>query len=215
MAANGKGPLADIVSRPRLGASDMAAAASPAVHALGLDAEASRLSVRALRKRRPTSTLHSLTTESAGMTEGYVQTWLETEMALYNVVKAHAWEPEVAARLEHLRRRVGAIAEKVIAELGMEAVVQETMSENNAPRSIALGMIMATNRPVADEIARLIVLIEETERRPGTGQHPKHPLEPAWLDERSRSARDRLLALALPKLPEPNRHLLKLPTNEL
>jgi hypothetical protein len=205
-----KGPLAELVSRPRLGAKDMAEAAAPAVTSLGLDKEATRLGALASRRRRAISTLHILTTESAGMTEGYVQTWLETEMALYNVVKAHGWESEVAARVEHLRRRVEAVAEKVVAELGMEAVVQEAMSENNAPRAAALGMILATNRPVADEVARLIVLVEELERRTGAVQDPREPKEPAWVDERIAAHRERLVALAVPKVLEAGGHALKL-----
>ena len=49
--------------------------------ALGREAE--RLEDRRLERLRPVPSLHILTTESAGMTEGYVQSWIEEEMALY------------------------------------------------------------------------------------------------------------------------------------
>ena len=56
--------------------------------------QAGRLESLALRRARPVSSLHVLTTESAGMTEGYVQSWLEEEMALFNTVNAHGLEAE-------------------------------------------------------------------------------------------------------------------------
>ncbi len=210
-----KGPLAELVARVTQGEGGLADAASRAVAALGLEKDATRLSGLATRRRRPISTLHILTTESAGMTEGYVQTWLETEMALYNVIKAHGWEGEIQARAEHMRQRVAAIAEKVIAELEMEAVVQEAMAENNAPRAVALGTIMATNRPVSEEIARLIVLIEEHERQTGVVQDPREPKEPPWVDERIAKSRERLVALAIPKVVEANGHAIQLAIDEL
>ena len=120
----------------------------------------------AQRRRRPLSTLHVLTTESAGMTEGYVQTWLETEMALPQRHPGPGLAgrgAEAAGVLPHARSRRWPT--KVVRELGMEAVVQEVMNENGVPRAAALAMVLATHRPVAEEVSRLAVLIEDEERR--------------------------------------------------
>ena len=170
----------------------------------GLDGERTRLDALAQRRRRPLSTLHVLTTESAGMTEGYVQTWLETEMALHNVIRAQGWQGEVQKRQECYRTRISALADEVVRELGMEAVVQEVMNENGVPRAAALSMVLATHRPVADEVSRLGVLIEDEERRDrrpvewGNVQDP--PAVDAWIAEH----RERLEALAVPKVIEGN-----------
>ena len=56
-----------------------------------------------MRRVRAVSSLHVLTTESAGMTEGYVQTWLEEEMALFNTVSAHGLEAEVRTEVDTYR----------------------------------------------------------------------------------------------------------------
>ncbi len=186
-----------------------------AVASLGLEKEAERLCRLALRRRRPVSTVHILTTESAGMTEGYVQTWLETEMALYNVIKAHGWQSEVAGRVELLRTRVTAIAEKVIGELGMEALVQELMADHGGSRATALGTIMATHRPVAEEVARLIVLIEEEERQSGVLQDPRKPMDPPWVETRIAKQAERLTTLAVPRVVEASGHETQLAIERL
>jgi hypothetical protein len=180
----------------------------------GLQGEAARYAKVAWRKRRPISTLHILTTESAGMTEGYVQTWLETEMALVNVIKAKGWETEVSRKLGEYRTRITEIAEKVVIELGMEAVVQELMSENGVPRAAALGMLLATNRPVADEVSRVAVLIEEEERQANRGAEPQHTSDPSWVDAHIKANRERITALAIPKVVEANGRAIELAIDE-
>ena len=170
----------------------------------GLSAEAARLAHLSERWRRPLSTLHVLTTESAGMTEGYVQTWLETEMALANVIRTHGWEAEVRQRLDNRRQRMATLAEKAVAELGMEALVQEAMSENGMPRAAAVGLILATHRPVADEVSRLAVLIEEDEREERRSVDWTNVDDPPSVGELIVAQRERLVALALPKVVEAN-----------
>jgi hypothetical protein len=175
----------------------------------GLDSETHRLAALAERRLRPVSTLHVLTTESAGMTEGYVQTWLETEMALYNVIKAYGWQSEVQERLDAYRTRITALAEKVVGELGMEAVVQEMISENGMPRAAALHMILATYRPVADEVSRLAVLIEEDERQGLRRTEWGNVQDPPAVDAYIADNRETLIAWALPKVVESNGRALQ------
>jgi len=212
LTAEAGNALAELAGRQGAG---LAEAAIALAESRGLSARAKRLARLAYRKRRPISTLHILTTESAGMTEGYVQTWIETEMALVNVIRAKAWEKQVQEKLGQYRTRIGAISEKVIAELGMEAVVQETMAENGAPRTAALGMIMATNRPVAEEIARLAVLIEEDERRNSRAPKFDRTDDPAWVAKHIKAHRSRLTALAIPKVVEANGRAMQQQIEEL
>ena len=199
--------IAAEAERDRVG---LAAGALCVAEAFKLRREAERLARSAYRKRRPISTLHILTTESAGMTEGYIQTWIETEMALVNVVRANRWEQDVQDKLGDYRTRINAIAEKVVADLGMEAVVQEIMSENAMPRAAALGMLLATNRPVADEVSRIAVLLEEEERQANRPAYPQRTTDPSWVDAHLKAHRDRLALLAIPKVVEANGRALEL-----
>ncbi len=114
----------------------------------------------ALQRTRPVSSLHILTTESAGMTEGYVQSWLEEEMALYNVIRAHGLEREVDEEIARYRRRMHEIGSKVIADLGMQVVVEEVMAEQKVPTPVAVGIVIGSYRPVAEQVALLGVLLE-------------------------------------------------------
>lgn len=190
------------------GDDNICAAARSLVASHNLGEEARRLASLAHRKRRPISTLHILTTESAGMTEGYVQTWLETEMAFYNVVKANGWEGEVKEKIRQYRTRVDAIAERVIGELGMEVMVQEAMRENDVPRPAALGIILSTNRPVAEEVACIAVLIEEEERLSQRPVDLANTQDPARVDQYIEAHRDTLADLAARKVVEENGRII-------
>ncbi len=196
--------LREIAVRAARDRSSIADAATAVAEGMNLHRAIERFVPIAWRKRRPISTLHILTTESAGMTEGYVQTWLETEMALVNVIKAQGWEGEVQQKLNEYRERTSALAEKVVIELGMQALIQEIVSENGMPRAAALGMLLATNRPVADEVSRLAVLIEEDERQSNRTSDPQRATDPDWVDTHIKAHRERLVALAIPKVVEAN-----------
>jgi hypothetical protein len=201
--------IAGVTAQASDGAADLATALVKAVGDKGLGSEAERLASLAEQRLRPVSTLHVLTTESAGMTEGYVQTWLETEMALYNVIEAHGWHAEVQERVAAYRTRVIALAEKVVAELGMEAVVQEMMIENGAPRAAALNMVMSMHRPVSEEVSRLAVLIEEDERQGVRPVDWNNVQDPTFITEYIDNNRESLVALALPKIVEGNGRALQ------
>lgn len=139
-----------------------------------LQAFRTSLSGLATAPTRPYPNLHILTTESAGMTEGYVQSWLEEEMALYTVVRAHGLEAAVSERIARYRSRLEQVARHVIDELGMNVVVQEVMAEQRVDESRAIATVVASFKPVADEISRLAVLLERLvpgdEPAAGTGE---------------------------------------------
>ena len=119
-----------------------------------------RLQSAALEPTRPLSSLHVLTTESAGMTEGYVQSWLEEEMALFNVIRAQGLEGDVEKELKIYRDRIFELGRRVIADLGMEIVVEEVMAEERISHTLAVGTVVSSYRPVADQVAVLAVLLE-------------------------------------------------------
>ena len=115
-----------------------------------------RLLPLARAPRRPLPVLHVLTTQSAGMTQGYIRTWLEESMALYNVVAEAGLTDEVNARLQRFRRRLAALGARVVHELGIWVEVEEAAAEENLEesaavdrlpgRSIRSGLTMERNR---------------------------------------------------------------------
>jgi hypothetical protein len=114
----------------------------------------------AMERTRPVSSLHILTTESAGMTEGYVQSWIEEEMALFNVIRAHGLEAEVDAEMARYRHRMHEVGRRVIADLGMEVVVEEVMADQRFTPPMAVATVVGSYRPVAEQVALLATLLE-------------------------------------------------------
>ncbi|MFH1566618.1 MAG: hypothetical protein ABIL09_01365, partial [Gemmatimonadota bacterium] len=114
----------------------------------------------ALRRTRPVSSLHVLTTESAGMTEGYVQTWIEEEMALYNVVRTHDLVDEVRAQVATYRKRLFEIGKRVIDDLAMGVVVEEVMADERYSPELAVSTVVGSYRPVAEQVGVLGALLE-------------------------------------------------------
>ncbi len=121
----------------------------------------------ALEPRRPLPVLHVLTTQSAGMTDGYIRTWLEESMALHNVVAARGLESEVDERRAFYRRRLCALGERVVRELGIRVEVEETAAEEDLDESAAVSRVVGRNRTVQEEVAVLGALIELAEERGG------------------------------------------------
>ena len=122
--------------------------------------QAARLESIAMRRVRAVSSLHVLTTESAGMTEGYVQTWLEEEMALFNTVSAHGLEAEVRTEVDTYRRRLYEIGSRVIDDLGMGVIVEEVMADERYSRQLAVAAVVSSYRPVAEQVGILGSLLE-------------------------------------------------------
>ncbi|MBT3345805.1 MAG: hypothetical protein HN404_22600 [Gemmatimonadetes bacterium] len=114
----------------------------------------------ALRRTRPVSSLHVLTTESAGMTEGYVQTWIEEEMALNNVVRAHGLETEVREQVGVYRSCLYEVGRRVIDDLAMGVVVDEVMADERFSPQLAVGTVVGSYRPVAEQVGILGTLLE-------------------------------------------------------
>ena len=114
----------------------------------------------ALRRTRPVSSLHVLTTESAGMTEGYVQSWIEEEIALYNVVRAHGLEDEVRLEVSTYRKRLYEIGKRVVDDLAMGVVVEEVMADERFSPELAVSTVVGSYRPVAEQVGVLGTLLE-------------------------------------------------------
>jgi len=112
------------------------------------------------RRTRPVSSLHILTTESAGMTEGYVQSWVEEEMALYNVVRAHGLDDEVRDEVAAYRKRLYEIGKRVVDDLAMGVVVEEVMADERFSPELAVSTVVGSYRPVLEQVGTLGVLLE-------------------------------------------------------
>lgn len=157
----------------------------------------------AMERTRPVSSLHILTTESAGMTEGYVQSWIEEEMALFNVIRTRGLEAEVDAEMAAYRRRMYEIGRKVIRDLGMDVVVEEVMADQRFSPPMAVATVVGSYRPVAEQVALLAVLLEAgDDPEAGLDTVPSRDLTRVerYLEDR----REELLAAAIPQVAASN-----------
>ena len=112
---------------------------------------------RALREgRRPTFIV--VTTQSYNMTN-LVRYWLEEEMALYNLIKAHGLEGEVERLVRAYADRIAECAERVIRELRLEHALEVEMGRGRDRRR-ALLSVMAKDPAVAREVAKLALVVE-------------------------------------------------------
>jgi len=111
-----------------------------------LEETSSRLVNLVSLKTRRTPSLHILTTESAGMTEGYVQSWIEEEISLYKVVRGEGLESAVKNKMKDYRTRIAAVGNKVIDEFGMSVVVDEVMAEQKLDRGPATETVIFSLR---------------------------------------------------------------------
>jgi hypothetical protein len=123
-------------------------------------AEAERLAAIADLPQRPLPTLHVLTTQSARMSDGYIRTWLEESMALYNVVRAHGLDDEVRERMAGYRARIADLGAGLVRELGMWPEVEEVMALERLPEARAVARIVAGNAAIARQVSILAVLGE-------------------------------------------------------
>jgi hypothetical protein len=181
----------------------------------GLKEEFDRLSALADQPTRPTSSLHILTTESAGMTEGYVQTWIEEEMALYNVVRKEGLEDEVNKLIGQYRTRIQAVAKKVIGEFGMSVVIDEVMAQQRLPEPAAIMTVLTSFKPVLAEAAKLAVLIEQFEAK-GRGK-PKYDKadDPKAVDDYLNKNKSQLMKISVPKVAENNGKAFEIRVEEI
>jgi hypothetical protein len=119
-----------------------------------------RLVPEALKPRRPLPALHVLTTQSAGMTEGYVRTWLEESMALHNIVEGHGLHDAVEARRQWQAARLRALSEQLIRELGLEVEVEELRAAESLSEAEAVARIVGRSEALQQELSCLGALLE-------------------------------------------------------
>ena len=134
------------------------------------DCELVRLSKHALQPRRALPTLHILTTQSAGMTEGYIRTWLEESMALFNIAEDLGLHDEIAKCEEFFKVRILSLGEKIIRELGIWVEVEEMIAQDQIPQNAAVLRLINRNRVIQEELSCLGVLLEFKEMKQGQGE---------------------------------------------
>jgi len=131
----------------------------------------------ALAPRRPLPALHVLTTQSAGMTEGYIESWLEESMALYNLVEHLGLQGAVEARRQFQADRIIALCRKVVCEMGYAAEADELMANDEMSEAEASYRVVRRNPLLGDEVARLGTLLEMLET-PEAATPPDHVDDP-------------------------------------
>ena len=164
-----------------------------------------REAVREARQSLPT--LHVLTTQSAGMTEGYIRTWLEESMALYNIVDRFDLTDQVEQRQRFYAERITALGRHIVRELGIWVEVEELASREQLSESAALRRVVGGNSQVQRELAALGVLIAYEESLQGG---PIEALrEPTLVEECLATSGQDLRTLALEQVVERNGELLQ------
>lgn len=139
------------------------------VQIMGAEAASEIGPLRALSRgpRRPLPVLHVLTTQSAGMTQGYIRTWLEESMTLYNVVAEAGLTSEVSRRQQRFRERLAALGARIVHELGIWVEVEEVAAEEELEEDAAVARVVGRNHSVQEEVAVLGALLELSEERSG------------------------------------------------
>ncbi|NKB70794.1 MAG: hypothetical protein GKR89_27300 [Candidatus Latescibacteria bacterium] len=191
-------------------AGSWAAAAQILIEESGLErgAQIGDWAEEALLPRRPLPTLHILTTQSAGMTEGYIRTWLEESMALFWAIEQEGLHRAVEDRQARYRDRIEALGIRVIGELGIWVEVEEAAARGQLSQGAAVRRVVGSNRSVQEELAYLGVLLECEEEEQG-------PREAACSDETGRVEEclrehaEELQLQALEGVAERNRQLLQ------
>ena len=123
-------------------------------------ADAAELAKIALLPRRPLPALHVLTTQSARMSDGYVRTWLEESMALYNVCRAYHLLDAVDEKMTDFRVMITAIGTRLMHELGMWTEVEDLIARERVSETRAIGRIIAGNAAIGRQLSIIAVLAE-------------------------------------------------------
>lgn len=143
--------------------------------------ELDRYKVIALKPRRQLPALHVLTTQSAGMTDGYIRTWLEESMALFNIIDDLGLHEAVAQRQALFAERMLYLGEKIIRELGIWVEVEELRINGQYSETAALRQVIRQNKSVQDELSILGVLFEYVDLTTGQSSSDSSA-EPVSLD---------------------------------
>lgn len=194
----------------RLGAS-WTASAERVLRACGYGGDfghaVSRLRPEALKPRRALPTLHVLTTQSAGMTEGYIRTWLEESMALFNIAEERGLHEEIARREEFFSARLLGLGEKVIRELGVWIEVEECRVREGISQAAAVHRLIRRNRVIQEELSCLGTLLEFEEMQRGRGRAEECG-EPRAVEEYLSRHGESLREAALARVIERNREAI-------
>ena len=149
-----------------------------------LGQELDRYPLNALKPRRPLPALHVLTTQSAGMTDGYIRTWLEESMALFNIIDDFRLHEAVAQRQALFAGRLLYLGERIIRELGIWVEVEELCISGQFSEATALRQVIRQNKAVQDELSVLGALFEYVELTTGQSSGDSSaepvPLEVSW-----------------------------------
>ena len=108
---------------------------------------------------RELPTLHVLTTQSAGMTEGYIRTWLEESMALFNIVSASDLHDKVKERQTEYKQRILRLGHQIVNELGIWVEVEEMAAREHIEEDAALLKVVNGNRRGQKELSVLGTLV--------------------------------------------------------
>ncbi|NQT89722.1 MAG: hypothetical protein HQ558_00515 [Candidatus Omnitrophica bacterium] len=103
-----------------------------------------------------------LTTESAGMTEGYPQTWTEQEMEYYNVIKWMNLGEEVSEKRAEYRSLLHEAGSLIIQRLRLEddvTIARDALGKNRPGEAEAA--VVSSNPTVERATGQLCVLIED------------------------------------------------------
>ncbi|MEE3233622.1 MAG: hypothetical protein VX294_05590 [Candidatus Latescibacterota bacterium] len=119
------------------------------------DSEWASVSIETDVPHRELPTLHVLTTQSAGMTEGYIRTWLEESMALFNIISASNLHDKVKARQTEYKRRILNLGHQIVNQLGIWVEVEEMAAREHIEEDAALLRVINGNRRVQQELAVL------------------------------------------------------------
>ncbi len=141
--------------------------------------------------RRPLPALHVLTTQSANMTDGYVRSWLEESIALYNIIDAHGLNDAVRERIQTYNREIETLGASLIDELGLGVEVDTIMATEGVSKSSAIRRIISANRTVQRQVALLAVLREVS------GYSKADHVDPFPVDKYVEDHRDEIEAAAL------------------
>eukprot|EP00727_Mastigamoeba_balamuthi_P005622 m51a1_g168 putative cysteine proteinase rd19a-like (3682) ;mRNA; r:545786-559930 len=121
--------------------------------------DAKQFYAMALRRRRSVPAFHLLTTEAPGLMEAFVQTVLEEQMSLANVVRARGLEAEVRQRAKSYASRIAAVASTVIEEFGYGPLLERYAEQSASVQDACLKLVGEHSR-VQDEVAILAVLAD-------------------------------------------------------
>ncbi len=127
-----------------------------------LQAQAERLAPVAMMRRRPLPAFHLLTTEAPGLVEGFIQTVLEEEMALKNVVRSKNLDGEVRRRTQAYAQRIQQLGWQVIQEFGYEPIAEQYQVQG-MNREQAIQQVISDHLAIQEEVARFAVLVEAAE----------------------------------------------------